>query len=111
MPAATRIAQGQSYLTRPVRLIEGFGAVGGPDIVGQWLSEQFRQPYLVENRPGANGNIATEVTTTARLEVLPHTPALGEFLSVGAIGQPLCTARLIGCRGNTFQSGHPGGPP
>jgi tripartite-type tricarboxylate transporter receptor subunit TctC len=69
MAAATRIARTQGYLTRPVRLIEGFGAGGGPVIVarliGQWLSEQFRRPYLVENRPGANGNIATEAVVRA----------------------------------------------
>jgi tripartite-type tricarboxylate transporter receptor subunit TctC len=69
LPVGSRIARAQAYPSRPVRLIEGFGAGGGPDIVarliGQWLSEQFRQPYLVENRPGANGNIATEAVVRA----------------------------------------------
>lgn len=57
------------YPTRPVRLIEGYGAGGTPDLVSrliaQWLSEQLHQPFVVENRDGASGNIATEAVAAA----------------------------------------------
>jgi tripartite-type tricarboxylate transporter receptor subunit TctC len=52
------------YPTRPVKIFEGFGGGGTPDLVsrliGQWLSERLGQPFVVENRTGAAGNIATE---------------------------------------------------
>jgi tripartite-type tricarboxylate transporter receptor subunit TctC len=58
------IAQAQTYPTRPVKLIVGFPAGGLTDIVarlvGQWLSERLGQPFIIENRPGAASNIATE---------------------------------------------------
>ena len=57
------------YPTRPVRLIEGYGAGGTPDLVSrllaQWLSEKLGQPFVVENRDGASGNIATEAVASA----------------------------------------------
>jgi tripartite-type tricarboxylate transporter receptor subunit TctC len=60
-----RIARAQTYPSRPVRLIVTVAAGGSPDIVarliGQWLSERFGQPFIIENRPGAAGNIGTEV--------------------------------------------------
>jgi tripartite-type tricarboxylate transporter receptor subunit TctC len=69
LPAMSRFVCAQSYPTRPVRLIEGFGAGAAPDIVarliGQSLSEQLGQPIVVENRSGASGNIATEVVVRA----------------------------------------------
>jgi tripartite-type tricarboxylate transporter receptor subunit TctC len=64
VPAISRIASAQTYPTRPVRLIVGFPAGGGADIfarlIGQWLSERLGQPFVIENRPGAGTNIATE---------------------------------------------------
>src|SRR5262249_4637805 len=64
LPAVSRFAWAQVYPSRPVRLIEGYGAGGAPDIVarliGQSLSERLEQSFVVENRSGASGNIATE---------------------------------------------------
>jgi tripartite-type tricarboxylate transporter receptor subunit TctC len=69
LPALSRIARAQSYPTRPVRVIEGFGGGGSPDIharlMSQWLSERLGQPFVVENRIGAGGNIATEAVVRA----------------------------------------------
>src|SRR5580658_220391 len=64
-----RPAKAQSYPTRPIRLIVQVPPGGSPDIVarimGQWLSEKLGQPVVVDNRPGASGNIATEFVTKA----------------------------------------------
>src|SRR5215510_325617 len=69
LSAGSRIAQAQTYPSRPVRLIVGFAAGGGYDIVarliGQWLSERLGQPFVIENRPGAATNIATETVVRA----------------------------------------------
>ena len=64
-----RAARAQSYPARPIRLIVQVPPGGSPDIVarlmGQWLSEKLGQPVIVDNRPGASGNIATEFVTKA----------------------------------------------
>jgi tripartite-type tricarboxylate transporter receptor subunit TctC len=69
LPAVSRVANAQTYPTRPVRIIVGFPAGAATDIVarlmGQWLSERLGKPFIVENRAGANSNIATEVVTRA----------------------------------------------
>src|SRR5262245_50428074 len=69
LPAISRFAGAQAYPTRPVRLIVGFAAGGPGDalvrLIGQWLSERLGQPFIVENRPGAGGNIGTEVVVKA----------------------------------------------
>jgi tripartite-type tricarboxylate transporter receptor subunit TctC len=69
LPAVSRIAWAQAYPTRPVRIIAGFAPGGGVDIIarliGQWLSERLGQQFIVENRPGAATNIATEAVVRA----------------------------------------------
>jgi tripartite-type tricarboxylate transporter receptor subunit TctC len=64
-----RIAIALDYPTRPVRIIVGFAAGGGFDIVarliGQCLSQRLGEPFLIENRPGANSNIGTETVVRA----------------------------------------------
>ena len=63
-PLTLRLAEAQTYPSRPVRLLVGFAAGSTTDIVarliGQWLSERLGQQFIVENRPGAASNIATE---------------------------------------------------
>jgi tripartite-type tricarboxylate transporter receptor subunit TctC len=70
LPAVSRVASAQTYPSRPVHLIVGFAPGGGNDIVarlmGQWLSEQLGQQSVIENRPGAGTNIATEAVVNAR---------------------------------------------
>src|SRR2546426_12439886 len=62
-------AQAQGYPTRPVRMIVGFAAGGGTDTtarpIAQKLSELFGQQVIVDNRPGAAGNIATDIVAKA----------------------------------------------
>ncbi len=67
--AVPRAASALDYPTRPVRIIDGFGGGSTPDLVsrliGQWLSERLHQPFVVDNRVGAGGNIAAEAVATA----------------------------------------------
>jgi tripartite-type tricarboxylate transporter receptor subunit TctC len=67
--AMARTASAQSYPVRTIHLIVGFPAGGPNDIlarlIGLWLSERLGQPVIVENRPGASGNIATEAVVRA----------------------------------------------
>src|SRR5262245_13500468 len=69
LPAVSHVARAQVYPTRPVRIIVGFPAAGGTDItarlIGQWLSERLGQQFVIENRPGAGTNIATEAVVRA----------------------------------------------
>src|SRR5215470_4283211 len=69
LPAVSPIASAQTYPSRPVRIIVGFPAAGGTDItarlIGQWLSERLGQQFVIENRPGAGTNIATEAVVRA----------------------------------------------
>ena len=69
LSAGPRAASAQAYPARPVRWIVGFTPGGGNDIVarlmGQWLQERLGQPFIVENRPGAGTNIATEAVAHA----------------------------------------------
>ena len=69
LPALSRAAWAEAYPARPVRLIVGFPAGGTADIaarlIGQQLSERLGQPFVIENRPGANTNLATDAVVRA----------------------------------------------
>ena len=69
LPAISRITWAQAYPSRPVRIIVGFPAGGGVDILarlmGRWLSERLGQQFVIENQPGAGTNIATEAVVNA----------------------------------------------
>ena len=69
LPTISRIAWEQIYPTRPVRIIAGYPPGGAIDIharlIGQWLSQRLGQPFIIENRPGAGSNIATEAVVRA----------------------------------------------
>jgi tripartite-type tricarboxylate transporter receptor subunit TctC len=69
LAAVSRFAWAQTYPTRPVHIIAGFAAGGGVDItarlIGQWLSERLGQNFVIENRPGAGGNLGTETVVNA----------------------------------------------
>ena len=69
LQAAPRVARAQAYPSRPVRIIVGFPPGGATDIqarlMGQWLQDRLGQPFLVENRAGASGNIGTEAVVKA----------------------------------------------
>src|SRR5262245_48446502 len=69
LPALSRFAWAQAYPTRPVRIIVGAPPGGAFDIlarlIGQWLSERFRQPFIVCDRPGAGTNIGTGAVVKA----------------------------------------------
>src|SRR5262245_46093510 len=70
LPAVPRLARAQAYPTRPVRIVVGFPAGGSASdivarLIGQWLSERLGQQFVVENRPGAATNIATEAVVRA----------------------------------------------
>jgi len=68
-PSVARIARAQTYPSRPVRLLVGFPPGGPSDImarlIGQFLSERLSQPFVIENRAGASGNIGTEAVVNA----------------------------------------------
>ena len=66
----SRLGSATEFPARPVRIVVGFAAGGGTDIIarliGQWLSERLGKPFVIENRPGAGSNIATEAVVRAR---------------------------------------------
>jgi tripartite-type tricarboxylate transporter receptor subunit TctC len=69
LPAVSRFAWAQAYPSRPVHIVVGFPASGNLDMIarlmGQWLSERLGPPFVIENRPGAGTNIATETVMRA----------------------------------------------
>jgi tripartite-type tricarboxylate transporter receptor subunit TctC len=110
LPAASRMARAQVWPSRPVRIIVGFPAGGATDIqarlMGQWLSERLGQQFVIENRPGASGNIGTEAAAKAPADgytllqiVTPHAinAALYSNLNfdfIRDIAPVICVARL-----------------
>jgi tripartite-type tricarboxylate transporter receptor subunit TctC len=69
LPAASRSAFAQNWPSRPVHIVAGFTPGGGVDItarlIGQWLSDRLGQSFVIDNRPGAGGNIGTELVVNA----------------------------------------------
>jgi tripartite-type tricarboxylate transporter receptor subunit TctC len=69
LPAISRFALAQAYPARPVRLMVGYAAGAAPDIVarlvGQWLTERLGRQFIIEDRPGAAGNLAAETVVRA----------------------------------------------
>jgi tripartite-type tricarboxylate transporter receptor subunit TctC len=69
LPVASRIARAIDYPARPIRLLVGFAAGGPLDtsarLIGRWLSERLGQQFIIENRPGAGTNLATEMVARA----------------------------------------------
>src|SRR3982750_3711631 len=110
LPLAPRMARAQAWPSRPVRIIVGFPAGGATDIqarlMGQWLSERLGQQFVIENRPGASGNIGTEAAAKAPADgytllqiVTPHAinAALYSNLNfdfIRDIAPVICVARL-----------------
>ncbi len=68
-PAATRLARAEDFPSRPVRMIVALPAGSSPDIVArliaQWLAQRLGQQFIVDNKPGANGNVGTEAAVRA----------------------------------------------
>jgi tripartite-type tricarboxylate transporter receptor subunit TctC len=89
LPVLSRMASAQAYPTRPVRIIIGFPAGSTGDILarleGQWLSERLGQTFVIENRPGAAGNIGAEAVVRAP----PDGYTLLHMASVSAINATL----------------------
>jgi tripartite-type tricarboxylate transporter receptor subunit TctC len=110
LPAMPRMARAQAWPSRPVRIVVGFPAGGATDIqarlMGQWLSDRLGQQFIVENRAGASGNIATEAVAKAPADgytllqiVTPHAinAALYNNLNfdfIRDIAPVICAARL-----------------
>ncbi len=110
LPAVPRLARAEAYPSRPARIVVGFTAGGATDIqarlVGDWLSERLGQQFIVENKPGASGNIGTESVAKAPADgytllqvVTPHAinAALYSNLSfdfMRDIAPVICLARL-----------------
>ncbi len=69
VPGMPQAASASDYPNRPVRLVVGYTAGSGPDIggrlIGQWLSDRYRQQFIVENKPGAGTNLSTEAVVRA----------------------------------------------
>jgi tripartite-type tricarboxylate transporter receptor subunit TctC len=110
LPVLPRAARAQAWPSRPVRIVVGFPAGGATDIqarlMGQWLSDRLGQQFIVENRGGASGNIATEAVARAPADgytllqiVTPHAINAALYSNLGFdfirdIAPIICAARL-----------------
>jgi len=110
LSAVSRMSWAQAYPSRPARIVVGFAAGGATDIqarlMGQWLSERLGQQFIVENRAGASGNIATEAVVKAPPDgytllqiVTPHAINAALFTNLNFdfmrdITPVICSARL-----------------
>ena len=110
LPVLPRAARAQVWPSRPVRIVVGFPAGGATDIqarrMGQWLSDRLGQQFIVENRGGASGNIATEAVARAPADgytllqiVTPHAINAALYSNLGFdfirdIAPVICAARL-----------------
>ncbi|MFI5033007.1 MAG: Bug family tripartite tricarboxylate transporter substrate binding protein [Reyranellales bacterium] len=110
LPTLSRVARADTYPTRPARIVVGFTAGGATDIqarlMGDWLSQRLGQQYIVENKPGASGNIGTETVAKAPADgytllqiVTPHVINASLFTNLNFdftrdIAPVICLARL-----------------
>jgi len=110
LPAVPGAAWAQAYPSRPVRIVVGFPPGGATDIqarlMGQWLQDRLGQPFIVENRAGASGNIGTEAVAKAPADgytllqiVTPHAINAALYSNLGFdfirdIAPVICAARL-----------------
>jgi tripartite-type tricarboxylate transporter receptor subunit TctC len=109
-PALSRVARADAYPSRPARIIVGFTAGGATDIqarlMGDWLSQRLGQQFIVENKPGASGNIGTETVAKAPADgytllqvVTPHVINAALYSNLNFdflrdIAPVICMARL-----------------
>jgi tripartite-type tricarboxylate transporter receptor subunit TctC len=110
LPAVSRSSRAQAYPSRPARIVVGFTAGGATDIqarlMGDWLSERLGQQFIVENKPGASGNIGTETVAKAAADgytllqvVTPHAINAALYSNLNFdfmrdIAPVICIARL-----------------
>src|SRR5580658_246340 len=110
LPALSRIARAEVYPSRPARIVVGFTAGGATDIqarlMGDWLSQRLGQQFIVENKPGASGNIGTETVAKAPADgytllqvVTPHVINAALYSNLNFdflrdIAPVICMARL-----------------
>ena len=113
LPIAPRVARAQAYPSKPIRLVVQVGAGSAPDIIarvaGQWLSDHLGQPVVIDNRPGASGNIATEAVVRSRAGRL-HAAVrhVGERHQRFAVRQPALQLRARHRAGGADRA-HPAG--
>src|SRR5438128_3507423 len=90
-PALPRLASALDYPTRPTKIVAGFAAGGGVDItarlIGQWLADHLGQPFVVENRTGAGGDVGTEAVVNAAPDGYTHVLATDPKAAAARLSQ------------------------